>query len=92
MMRGLAELAKNAEDERVRAVSLMAVLDRAGLKPIDFDPSEDKAEKPKFNPDNYTPAELELIERVLRMMLSPRGALPAAEAEETGGPEPDALP
>jgi hypothetical protein len=40
MMRGLIELAKTAEDERVRSVCLVAVLDRAGVKPIDFDPDE----------------------------------------------------
>jgi hypothetical protein len=40
MMRGLIELAKTAEDERVRSVCLVAVLDRAGVKPIDFDPNE----------------------------------------------------
>lgn len=40
MMRGLIELAKTAEDERVRAVSPVAVLDRAGLKRCDFDPAE----------------------------------------------------
>jgi hypothetical protein len=31
MMYGLIELAKNAEDERVRSVCLVAVLDRAGV-------------------------------------------------------------
>jgi len=35
MMRGHAELANNAEDERVRSVCLVAVLDRAGVRPID---------------------------------------------------------
>jgi hypothetical protein len=34
MMRGLVDLAKNAEDERVRSVCLVAVLDRAGIRPI----------------------------------------------------------
>ena len=37
MMRGLIELAKTAEDERVRSVCLVAVLDRAGVRPIDYD-------------------------------------------------------
>jgi hypothetical protein len=40
MMRGLIELAKNAEGERVRSVCIIAVLDRAGVRPIDFDPKE----------------------------------------------------
>ncbi len=34
MMRGLVDLARNAEDERVRSVCLIAVLDRAGVRPI----------------------------------------------------------
>jgi hypothetical protein len=40
MMYGLVELACEAEDERVRSVCLIAVLDRGGVKPIDFDPNE----------------------------------------------------
>jgi hypothetical protein len=35
MMQELIRLATNAEDERVRSVCLIAVLDRAGVKPID---------------------------------------------------------
>jgi hypothetical protein len=34
-MRGLIELAKRAEDERVRSVCLIAVLDRVRVRPID---------------------------------------------------------
>jgi hypothetical protein len=41
MMYGLIELACEAEDERVRSVCLTAVLDRGGVKPIDFDPNEE---------------------------------------------------
>jgi hypothetical protein len=40
MMRALIQLAKTAEDERVKSVCIVAVLDRAGVKPIDFDPNE----------------------------------------------------
>src|SRR5690349_6164470 len=39
MMYGLIELACEAQDERVRSVCLVAVLDRGGLRPIDFDPN-----------------------------------------------------
>jgi hypothetical protein len=41
MMWGLVNLACTAEDERVRSVSLIAVLDRAGIKPMDYDPDEE---------------------------------------------------
>ena len=42
MMQGLIEDADNAEDERVRSVCRLAVLDRAGIRPTDFDPEEGK--------------------------------------------------
>ena len=35
MMRDLIDLARKAEEERVRSVCLVAVLDRAGFGPID---------------------------------------------------------
>jgi hypothetical protein len=70
MMAGLIDLAKNAVDERVRSVCLVAVLDRAGVRPIDYDPTIDKAsESPKFDPSLYSSEELDLIEHVLRLMV-----------------------
>ena len=55
MMAGLIGLAKNAVDERVRSVCLIAVLDRAGVRPIDYDPAEDAAARqPKFDPSLAT--------------------------------------
>ena len=41
MMYGLIELAKNAKDERVRSVCLVAVLDRAGVRGEDYNPDRD---------------------------------------------------
>jgi hypothetical protein len=77
MMAGLIDLAKNAVDERVRSVCLIAVLDRAGVKPIDYDPTIDEAvERPKFDPSAYSPEELVLIEHALRLMV-----------DRTGGPD-----
>ena len=55
MMQGLIEDADNAEDERVRSVCRLAVLDRAGIRPIDFDLDEAKDEGFDFNPRDYTP-------------------------------------
>ena len=70
MMAGLIDLAKNAVDERVRSVCLIAVLDRAGVQPIDYDPRADEAvEKPKFDPALCTDEELDQIERALRLMV-----------------------
>ncbi len=43
MMEQLIHLAMTAQDERVKSVCLVAVLDRAGVKPMDFDPNTEKA-------------------------------------------------
>ena len=82
MMRGLVDLARTAEDERVRSVCLIAVLDRAGVRPIDHDPAEDTAaaRKPGFDPSLYTSEQLELIEATLRMI-----AATQAQAEAENG-------
>jgi len=68
-MRELVRLALSAEDERVRSVCAVAVLDRAGLRPIDFDPNEDKQERPKFNPADYSAEELVVLEQAFRLMV-----------------------
>jgi hypothetical protein len=78
MMAGLIELAKNAVDERVRSVCLIAVLDRAGVRPIDYIPTEDAAAgRTRFDPSLYTPEQLAEIEKILRMV----AATQPAEAE-----------
>lgn len=57
-------------DPRVRSVCAMAVLDRAGVKPIDFDPAEEaKARKPVFNPADFSMDELMQIEAALRLIV-----------------------
>jgi hypothetical protein len=78
MMRGHVDLARTAEDERVRSVCLIAVLDRAGVRPIDYIPAEDAAAgRTRFDPSLYTPEQLVEIEKVLRMV----AATQPAEAE-----------
>ena len=72
MMQGLIEDADNAEDERVRSVCRLAVLDRAGVRPIDFDPLEGEDEGFDFNPRDYTPEQLEVLEQALRLMIEKR--------------------
>jgi hypothetical protein len=66
MMRGLIALANNAEDERVRSVCLVAVLDRAGVRPIDKPEPDQKPRRPRLDPSKYTLEELECIGEALR--------------------------
>jgi len=81
MMAGLIDLAKNTVDERVRSVCLVAVLDRAGVRPIDYDPTVDKvSESSKFDPSLYSSEELDVIERVLRLMVDRAGGQEGVEA------------
>ena len=72
-MEVLVGLASDPEVEpRVRSVCAMAVLDRAGIRPIDFDPNEAKDEGFDFNPRDYSPEELDQIEAALRLMIEKR--------------------
>jgi hypothetical protein len=73
MMVGLIDLAKNAVDERVRAVCLVAVLDRAGVSPADYDPSRN-VERPEFqfDPRAYTPDEFAKLEEALKLLMEQR--------------------
>jgi hypothetical protein len=81
MMRGLIDLARSAEDERVRSVCLIAVLDRAGVRPVDYDPAEDTpARKPGFDPALYTPEQLTQIEATLRMVAATQAQAKAENA------------
>lgn len=68
----LYDLARHAEDERVRSVCAIAMLDRAGHRPRDYDPNEDREEAPAFNPRSYSADELDLIERALALVLERR--------------------
>jgi hypothetical protein len=67
-MRELVALAKTAEDERVRAVCLVAVLDRSGVRPIDYDPAQDVT-APTWDPGALTPEERESLAALLRKMV-----------------------
>jgi hypothetical protein len=72
MMERLIELARSSADDRVASVCAMAVLDRAGVKPIEYDPNEGKGEGFDFNPRDYSPAEINQIEAALRLMVGKR--------------------
>ena len=71
MMLGLIDLARNAEDERVRSVCLIAVLDRAGVRPIDK-PEPEPEQRQKFDPRRYSAEDLAVIEAGLRLQLAGR--------------------
>jgi hypothetical protein len=82
MMRGLVELAKTAEDGRVRSVCLIAVFDRAGVKPIDYDPAEEAANrKPTFDPLPFTNAELEQMQAMFLLIDERQGLVRPGTAE-----------
>jgi hypothetical protein len=85
MMRGLIDLAKNAEDERVRSVCQLAVLDRAGVRPIDK-PEPEQEPRPRFDPSRYSLEELEFIQAALRLLTEDRRGMPAAVEPEVVPP------
>jgi hypothetical protein len=69
MMQVLIDLAQGEDvDARVRSVCAIAVLDRGGVKPIDFDSAEEKTSQPAFNPRDYSAEELQVIEAALRIV------------------------
>ena len=55
-------------DRRVVTVAATALIERGWGKPKDFDPNAERP-NPTFNPRDYSPDELDLIERALRLML-----------------------
>jgi len=68
MMARLIELGLTAEDERVASVCLVAGLDRAGVKPIDYDPAQDVT-PPAWDPGALTPAERQQLRTILEKAL-----------------------
>jgi hypothetical protein len=72
MMEGLIDLAKNAVDERVRSVCLNSVLDRAGVRPVDYDPSDDPEVKTKLDVRLLSPEQRQQLRELLATMASPK--------------------
>ena len=66
-MRRLIEL-MNAEDERVSYMVTTAVLDRSGVKPIDYDPAQDQVQ-PTWDSGVLTPEEREEFKALLAKMV-----------------------
>ena len=64
----LVDLALHAEDERVRSICLVAVLDRSGVKPIEYDPAQDET-PPSWDPGALTDEERENLKAYLVKMV-----------------------
>jgi hypothetical protein len=58
----------NAEDERVSYMATVAVLDRSGVKPIDYDPAQDQVQ-PTWDPGALTAEEREDLKALLVKMV-----------------------
>jgi hypothetical protein len=66
-MRRLIELME-AADERVSYMATVAVLDRSGVKPIDYDPTQDQVQ-PSWDPGALTDEERENLKALLVKMI-----------------------
>jgi hypothetical protein len=68
-MRRLIEL-MDAEDERVSYMATVAVLDRSDVKPMDYDPAQDRVE-PSFDPGKLTREERSQFRAILEKLSKP---------------------
>ena len=66
-MRRLIEL-MHAEDERVSYMATAAVLDRSGVKPIDYDAAQDQVQ-PSWDPCKLTAEDREDLKALLVKMI-----------------------
>jgi hypothetical protein len=82
VMQELIRLALSAQDERVRSVCAVAVLDRAGIRPVDFDPNEQFAHIDSMTLEERKRRLAELTVKSLAMLgMDPKAAATAAGAE-----------
>ena len=89
MAEGLIALARTTEDDRVKSVCMIAVLDRAGIRPIDK-PEDDGSGKPAFDPRQFNERDLAVIELALRLMLQGGSTDPDSPSEPQILPPEDA--
>ena len=61
----------HAEDERVSYMATVAVLDRSGVKPIDYDPAQDQPQQPSWDPGKLTQEEREQFRSILEKLAEP---------------------
>jgi hypothetical protein len=59
------------EDSRLRYMAATWVHEHAWGRPKEYDPASEKPAGPKFNPRDYSPEQLDVIEAALRLMLNP---------------------
>jgi hypothetical protein len=70
-------------DQRVVMVASSTLIERGFGKPRDdYDPKAEEPPKTKFNPALFTPAQLEEIERVLRLVAAAQQAEAEAQAAD----------
>ena len=82
MMKVLIDLAADPEaDQRVRSVCAVAVLDRAGIRPIDKPEPDQEPRRPRLDTSKYSLEELKFIGEALRLMLEDRSGRPAAASK-----------
>ena len=67
----IVRLSKESTDERVRYMAATWVYERSWGRPQDYDPNADSPPS-TFNPRDYSPEELDLIETALKLMLGRR--------------------
>jgi hypothetical protein len=90
MMKVLIDLAADPEvDQRVRSVCAVAVLDRAGIRPIDKPEPDQEPRRPRLDPSKYTLEELDLIAQGLQLMLEDRSGRRAAASKPEVQPPSD---
>jgi hypothetical protein len=58
----------DAEDERVSYMATVAILDRSGVKPIDYDAAQDVT-PPTWDPGALTPEEREELKALLQKVI-----------------------
>ncbi len=77
----IIRLSKESEDDRVRYMAGTWVYQYAWGKPKDYDQKaeEFKKESP-FNPRDYSPEQLNVIEQLLKILSNPLGKRSSAEA------------
>ncbi len=68
MMWGLVNIACTDEDSRVAYLAMVAVLDRAGIRPIDFDPDEETREIHKLPLEQRKARLRELIDQATELV------------------------
>jgi hypothetical protein len=86
MMWGLVELACTSTDDRVRLAAQIAILDRAGVKPMEFDPNQQLSAYDNTSLDERKARLAELTLKANEMLAK----LEARNAQQVANPGPRA--